>query len=136
VARAAGVSLLLHAFNIAGLFTIFQMFGRPVGLATLVATFGLSTALYVVSVTPQGVGSVEGGTALVLEALGLPAQLAIAVTLTYRAMNIWVPVVLGFGAAELLVTRPPAVDDVRGVESTPERRDARSSVAARGDPVR
>ena len=114
IGRLAAVSTLMHVLYIAGLAAIFLTFGQRVSPDVLLVTFSMTAMFYVVAFTPQGVGVVEGGTTLVLEALGQPAPTAVAVTLVYRAVNIWVPVAIGFVAAQRLALGGAGPEDGSG----------------------
>ena len=116
IAIALGFGLALHAVNLAGLGALFLTFGQPLDGAALVAGFGMSIVFFIISIVPDGIGAVEGAMALVFVALGMPAAAAIAVTLSYRALNIWIPVLLGFWCARRL-----RLFGGRGVEAGPQR---------------
>lgn len=108
VVRAGAIGILLHFVSIVALLMVFEAFHQPAGFGILVTVYALGSAFYVVSITPQGVGQVEGGMALVIGSLGVPSQVAIAVTLLYRVLNVWLPVAIGFIPAQRLSWRRPA----------------------------
>ena len=99
---ASGYGLLLHLANLAGLGAVFLAFGQGLDLAALAAGFGMSIVFFIIAIVPDGVGAVEGAMALVFVQLGMPATVAILVTLAYRILNVWLPVAIGFWCARRL----------------------------------
>jgi uncharacterized membrane protein YbhN (UPF0104 family) len=51
---------------------------------------------WMVSITPQGIGMVEGAMVLVCTSLGVPAAEATAITLAFRGLSLWLPLLVGF----------------------------------------
>jgi glycosyltransferase 2 family protein len=88
----------LHLVNLAGLYLLFVAFDQPVRLGTLVAGFSLGIIFWVVSLLPAGLAAVEGIMTLVFTDMGISADKAAAIVLTFRAMNFWLPVIVGFFA--------------------------------------
>lgn len=93
---AALVGFVLHAVNLAGLYLLFLAFHQPVDLGVLMAGFGLGVISGVVTILPQGVAAVEGVMALVFASLGMPEAKAVLITLAFRGLNFWLPLVIGF----------------------------------------
>jgi uncharacterized membrane protein YbhN (UPF0104 family) len=102
VVMGGGVGLAIHIVNLAGLAALFLAFGQPLDPAALAAGFGMSIVVFVVSIVPDGIGAVEGAMALVFMGLGMAPTAAIVVTIAYRVLNVWIPVVLGFVCARYL----------------------------------
>ncbi len=50
----------------------------------------------IVSITPQGIGVVEGVMTLVFTSLGVPAAQAAVVSLAFRGLTFWLPLLIGF----------------------------------------
>ena len=94
--RSAGLSvvvgLLFHLVNAVGLYTLFLAFGQHVAVGTVTAGFSMSIVLYVIAVTPQGVGATEGVMSLLFTSMGVPAAIAVAVAVSYRVFNVWIPI--------------------------------------------
>jgi uncharacterized protein (TIRG00374 family) len=86
----------LHAINVFGLALVLLAFGVTPTAALLMVGFGINVVVFVTSIIPEGVGAVEGAMSLVFVALGLTAPTAIAVTLGFRLLNVWLPVGIGF----------------------------------------
>jgi uncharacterized protein (TIRG00374 family) len=93
---ATGAGLLFHGVNASGLYTLCLAFGQHVSLGIAIAAFSMSIVLYVVAVTPQGAGPTEGVMALLFADSGMGSAKAVAVAITYRIFNIWIPLLAGY----------------------------------------
>jgi uncharacterized membrane protein YbhN (UPF0104 family) len=82
--------------------TLLLAFHQPASLASVVASLGVGGIFAVVSPTPAGVGGVEAAMALVLVAFGLEPAAALIVSLAFRGLTLWLPVLYGFAALEAL----------------------------------
>ena len=102
VALAAGFSLAQRLVNGIGLWALFLALGRPADPTVVLAGLGASIVFFVVAIVPDGNGAVEGAMALTFVGLGVDATTAVMVTLAYRLLNVWLPVILGFFAARRL----------------------------------
>lgn len=111
--RAAFFALGLHLSCLAMLWLAFLTFHIDVNLQILIAGYTVATLLNIVSVTPSGIGFAEGGMTAVFAALGVPVEKALLVSLFYRTIFIWFPLLLGLISINLL----PVVAD----KEAPER---------------
>lgn len=102
IAIAALFSALLHAVNVVVLYALFLALNRTPGLGVILAGLGAATVFFVIAIVPDGIGAVEGAMALTFVSLGIDPATAILVTLGYRVLTIWAPVVLGFFVARQL----------------------------------
>ena len=98
VLAAFALALVAYACDLACLHAVFMAFGAPVGLETMVVGYALGTLFWVVPITPQGIGLVEGTMAVAYTALGLPGAVATSVALAFRGVNFWLPLGVGVGA--------------------------------------
>jgi phosphatidylglycerol lysyltransferase len=116
-----GVALLAHILDITTLYILFLAFNQPVGLGVLVAGYAIGILFWIVSITPQGIGVVEGMMVLTFTSLGISGAAATAVTLAFRGLTFWLPLALGFfmlrRTKTFKVTLPLLADNwgVRGV---------------------
>jgi len=90
------VALAAYLVDLASLYTLFLAFHQPVGFGTLVAGFAMGILFWIVSITPQGIGVVEGVMALVYASLGVPAAEATVIALAFRGLTFWLPLAIGF----------------------------------------
>ena len=74
---------------------IFLAFKVPTTVAVVVAGFSIAYLFVIISPTPAGVGIVEGVMTLALKSLGIPLEAAMVVTLAYRSVTFWFPLLLG-----------------------------------------
>ncbi len=74
---------------------IFLAFKVPTTIAVVVAGFSIAYLFVIISPTPAGVGIVEGVMTLALKSLGIPLEAAMVVTLAYRSVTFWFPLLLG-----------------------------------------
>lgn len=104
--RLAGVPFLLSFFGqglgVATLAAAFWAVGHPVPPDILVAGYAVDALFMVVSVTPSGVGVVEGAVTLTFASLGVPVATAVAATLLFRLFTIWLPLLAGFATVRRL----------------------------------
>jgi glycosyltransferase 2 family protein len=98
--------MAIHIVNLIGLYAFFLAYRQPVRLGTLVAGFSLGIVFFIVSVVPQGVGAVEGIMTLIFISMGIPRTNAIVISLAFRGVNFWLPLIAGFILLRK-VTSPP-----------------------------
>ena len=90
------VMLAAYAIDIFSLYVLFRAFGQTIGLGALLAGFAMGILFWVVSPIPQGIGLVEGVMTLTYTSLGVPTDTAAIVSLAFRGLTFWLPLVLGF----------------------------------------
>lgn len=100
----------------------FLAFKVPVDGSTLVAGLSIAHLFLIVSPTPAGIGIVEGILAVALSSLGVALSNATVVTLTYRGLSFWVPLLVGMVTFRVLDQPQKPVLPVTGC------RDAREEV--------
>jgi phosphatidylglycerol lysyltransferase len=93
---AAAVTLGGHLVDMASLGALFLAFGQQIGIGALIAGFSIGILFRVVSITPQGIGIVEGVMVLLFTSFGVPSGTATIVTLAFRGMTFWLPMIIGF----------------------------------------
>jgi uncharacterized protein (TIRG00374 family) len=96
IAKSFTIGIASNAISISTLYFLFLAFGQPPSMGVLVSGYAMAILFLNVSPVPQGIGVVEGFMTLVFTSLGVPAASALAVTLAFRGMSLWVPIVLGF----------------------------------------
>ncbi len=77
------------------LLLIFLAFNIPFSAGTIIAGFSIGYLFVIVSPTPAGVGFVEGGLTLALSTLYVPIGAAAVITLAYRGITFWLPLLAG-----------------------------------------
>lgn len=100
--RTVGIAFLAHLLDIITLYILFRAFNQSIGLGTLVSGYAVGILFWIVSITPQGIGVVEGVMALTFSSLGISGAVAATVVLTFRGLTFWIPMLLGFFAVQRL----------------------------------
>ena len=91
----AGLALSSKLLLICILLLMFFAFDVSFSVGTIIAGFSIGYLFFVVSPTPAGLGIVEGALTLGLVSLNVPLNQAAAVTLAYRGVTFWVPLLIG-----------------------------------------
>ncbi|MEW5872104.1 MAG: flippase-like domain-containing protein [Chloroflexota bacterium] len=94
--RTALVMLVAHLLAIASMRMLFVAFDEAISLGPLVAGYAIGILTWIISPAPQGTGVIEGVTSAAFVTLGVPWNVAVTVTLAFRGIAFWLPVVLGF----------------------------------------
>lgn len=76
-------------------FLTFKAFQVPTSIGTLIAGTSLSYLFLIVSPTPYGLGVVEGVLTLVLRSMYISVSDALVITIAYRGVIFWIPLILG-----------------------------------------
>jgi phosphatidylglycerol lysyltransferase len=105
--RTVGVAFLAHLIDITSLYILFRAFNQPISLGVLVAGYAVGILFWIVSITPQGIGVVEGVMTLTFTSLGIPSAVATTVVLAFRGLTFWIPMLLGFFAVQRMQTISP-----------------------------
>jgi glycosyltransferase 2 family protein len=96
VAKLTAVAFISRVVSMLSLWALFATYRQDVSLGLVTAGFAMSVVFSVVAIIPQGIGAVEGVMALVFTAAGVPADVAVVVSISYRILNVWIPLVIGF----------------------------------------
>ena len=83
----------------------FLSFNVPFRVGTIIGGFSIAFLFLIVSPTPSGIGVVEGVMALSLRSLRVTWNMAVLVTLAYRGVTFWVPLLVGIWAFRLINSR-------------------------------
>ncbi len=89
------MGFLLHVINLLGLAALFIAFQQPVDAGTLVAGFSLGIVFWVIGIIPAGTGIVESIMTLIFISRGIPNAAAVAITVAFRGLNFWLPLLVG-----------------------------------------
>jgi uncharacterized protein (TIRG00374 family) len=96
LAFTLAILLLAHVINLAVLYTLFLSFSLSIPIGSLVAGYAIGLLFLIVSITPQGVGVVEGIMPLVFHSFGIPTGIATLTVLAFRGLTFWLPLLVGF----------------------------------------
>ena len=84
------------------LYLVFLAFKVPASVGTLIAGFSISYLFLIISPTPSGLGIVEGVLTLVLSSMYISLGAAAVITIAYRGITFWLPLLLGAIALRFL----------------------------------
>lgn len=104
LAVAALWALLGQGASALVLYFVVRALGQQGTVPVVLVGYSLSSVVTNISPTPQGIGFTEGAMVTVLRSLGLPRDGAWAVTLAYRGVAFWFPLLAGFFLARSLPT--------------------------------
>ena len=81
----------------------------PFSVGTIIGGYSIGQLFYYISPTPGGVGFIEGIFPLVLTTLRVPFGKAMLITLIYRAITLWFPLLIGFFTFRILQQKNEAL---------------------------
>lgn len=90
------IAFAAHVLDLASLYVLFLAFGHTVTLEVLITGYAMGILFWIVSITPQGIGVVEGVMVLVFSSLGIPPAKATLASVSWRGLTFWIPLVIGF----------------------------------------
>jgi uncharacterized protein (TIRG00374 family) len=96
--RPVLLALLNKSLLVAILALTFLAFDVNFNLAVVVAGFSIAYLFLIVSPTPAGLGIVEGVMTVALRSLEIPIGSAAVITLAYRGITFWFPLLVGMVA--------------------------------------
>ena len=88
-------AVVLHVINLYGLWALVRAYGQNIPVGGLIAAFGMGIIFFVIAVIPEGVAIVEAVMTLVFSSVGMSVHTAIAITMVFRGVNFWLPLVVG-----------------------------------------
>lgn len=91
-----GVAFAGHLINLLSLYSVFVAFNQVVSPGMLVAGYAMGILFWIISITPQGIGVVEGMMTLVFTSLGVSPEKSAIVALAFRGLTFWIPFFIGF----------------------------------------
>ena len=112
------LALTRKSLMIVILYFVSLAFTTPFNLPTLIVSFMVSYLFTIASVTPSGVGFVEGAMAFIQTGMGINPVDSAAVIIAYRGVTFWLVALYGFVAFRRIH---------RGSQEQPEMDEAQSS---------
>jgi len=101
----AALGLAVWATTFLCLLCSFKAVGAPIPWSGVLLAFGVAQIVGSIPLVPGGIGIVEGSLSVVLVAYGTSRSSALAVALTYRLVNFWLCVVIGWVVVAVLASR-------------------------------
>ncbi len=81
---------------------IFLAFKVPISIGTIIACFSIGSLFVIISPTPAGIGVVEGALTLALTSMYISLEDAAVITLSYRGITFWIPMLTGMVSLRVL----------------------------------
>ena len=100
------LALVRKAMMVITLFFVSLAFHNSFGIETLLASFSVSYLFIIASITPSGVGFVEGAMVLTQNAMGVDPLTSTAIALAYRGITFWLTLAYGFIAIRVIGFHP------------------------------
>ncbi len=94
--RTSGVALAAQLVNLVTVTFVGLAYGQAYGLSTAIAAFSIEAVFSVVTIVPNGLIVAEAVMIEVLISLGVPLDQAVVITLVYRGLSVWLPLLAGF----------------------------------------
>lgn len=126
IARKVTMMLILLLVSIA--------FRLPFDFNTLIGGFTTSYLFTIASITPSGVGFVEGAMTVYLSKLGVPLATAAAVSLAYRGFTLWLTLIYGLFAIRWVGYSPGTLKTAAANPSNPVKELSPMDDKAEGAP--
>ncbi len=89
-------SMLANITELATIYVVYIAYGQFVNPGAVIIAYALANFAGLVAVLPGGIGIYEGLMTAVLVSAGVPAGLAISVTIMYRVLNMMVSLPIGY----------------------------------------
>jgi uncharacterized protein (TIRG00374 family) len=112
------LSLCRKAAMMGILFLVSVAFKHPFNLSTLIAGFTTSYLFTIASITPSGVGFVEGAMTVYLTEMQVPLATSAVISLAYRGITFWLPLAYGVIALRLVGYSPRDLTQARAVPAS------------------
>lgn len=81
---------------------VFLAFKIPISIGTIIACFSIGSLFVIISPTPAGIGVVEGALTLALTSMYISLEDAAVITLSYRGITFWIPLLFGMISLRVL----------------------------------
>jgi uncharacterized protein (TIRG00374 family) len=96
------LALTNKTFLIIILLLVFLAFKIPLSIGTIIACFSIGYLFVIISPTPAGIGVVEGALTLALTSMYISLEDAAVITLSYRGITFWIPLLFGMISLRVL----------------------------------
>lgn len=94
--RLVILAVVAHFTSIVCLLLIFYSIGIKLKYGIAITGYAFGEIARVISPQPEGIGTVEVTMVLIFSLFGIPPLLATTAVIIYRALNIWLPMFIGF----------------------------------------
>jgi glycosyltransferase 2 family protein len=95
ISRASFFRISIFILDTLTLFLVIRALGSALGLTEVFAVFILASIMGTVSFMPGGIGGFEAGSTIALLIFGQSFETALAVTVVFRGLTLWLPIIPG-----------------------------------------
>lgn len=93
---AAVCQFAVFLLDAATLWCVTKSIGLDVDLLASLTSFLVASVIATIAPLPMGLGSFEGASTMTLHAFGASPEAALAATLMFRGLTLWLPMIPGF----------------------------------------
>jgi uncharacterized protein (TIRG00374 family) len=111
LAKIAAISILAHLANALTLFFCFFAFGYRAEWEAVVTGYGMGMLFTTITITPQGLGVVDGVIPAIFKTFGAALKVAVLSVFAFRLLSLWLPALAGFFAFNQMARGPIATND-------------------------
>lgn len=90
-----GIAFAFHVAELLGVYALFGALSQPIIPLVPLTGYAIGLVFWIIGITPQGIGVVEGTMALTYISLGTPVAAAVAIGLLFRGLAFWLPLLIG-----------------------------------------
>ncbi|MBK5211110.1 MAG: flippase-like domain-containing protein [Coriobacteriia bacterium] len=94
--KAVALALAAHVVSILSLIAVFLSFNIHLRYGAIIAGYAFAEVARVISPQPEGVGAVEAIMLLIFTSFGVAPISATAISMAFRGLNFWFPLLAGF----------------------------------------
>jgi uncharacterized protein (TIRG00374 family) len=106
LAKIAAISILAHLANALTLFFCFFAFGYRAEWEAVVTGYGMGMLFTTITITPQGLGVVDGVIPAIFKTFGAALKVAVLSVFAFRLLSLWLPALAGFFAFNQMARGP------------------------------
>ena len=121
LAKIAAISILAHLANALTLFFCFFAFGYRAEWEAVVTGYGMGMLFTTITITPQGLGVVDGVIPAIFKTFGAALKVAVLSVFAFRLLSLWLPALAGFFAFNQMARGPIANGGLGATNESAER---------------
>jgi uncharacterized protein (TIRG00374 family) len=92
---AIGWMLSIEAIGVLLVWECLRAYGQHTGISVPLVGYAISVLFSIIGILPAGIGFAEASLGAVLVSFSVPVAIAAVVVLTYRVLEVWLPLLLG-----------------------------------------
>ncbi|MGN6385078.1 MAG: magnesium-translocating P-type ATPase [Verrucomicrobiota bacterium] len=105
---SSGYQLSIFLLDSATVWILIQSLGMTASVSGVFTSFMISTLFRSVGILPGGLGSFEAASILTLKMAGVPVAVGLSVTLLFRGLSFWIPMLPGLWSSRRIMAQRSA----------------------------